>query len=168
MPYTTRRDLLKIGAGILAASRRIPAAEQVSPLITAVSSYMSEAGSRKLPAPVIEKAKQMILDTFAAMISGSELPPGRFAINFARAYHGDGTCTVAGSNVVCGPHRSRSHQRHARSFRRDRRHASAVPIASRLFRRALGSGRGREVRHRRNPVSSAPWCWATISVRASP
>jgi 2-methylcitrate dehydratase PrpD len=74
MPYTTRRDLLKIGAG-----------------------------NRRLPDAVVEKAKQMILDTFAAMIPGAELPPGRFAINFARAYRGDGICTVAGSNMVCGP-----------------------------------------------------------------
>jgi 2-methylcitrate dehydratase PrpD len=45
----------------------------------------------------------MILDTLAAMISGSELPPGRFAINFARAYKGNPIATVAGSNVLCGP-----------------------------------------------------------------
>jgi 2-methylcitrate dehydratase PrpD len=45
----------------------------------------------------------MILDTFAAMISGSELPPGKFAIQFARAYGGPRVATVAGSNVVCGP-----------------------------------------------------------------
>jgi 2-methylcitrate dehydratase PrpD len=31
------------------------------------------------------------------------LPPGRFAINFARAYKGDRVATVAGSNVLCGP-----------------------------------------------------------------
>jgi 2-methylcitrate dehydratase PrpD len=71
--------------------------------MTAVSNYMSEAANHPLPAAVIEKAKQMILDTFAAMISGSELPPGRFAVNFARAYKGEGVSTVAGSNVVCGP-----------------------------------------------------------------
>jgi 2-methylcitrate dehydratase PrpD len=64
---------------------------------------MSDAANHPLPPAVIEKAKQMILDTFAAMISGSELPPGRFAVNFARAYHGEGVSTVAGSNVVCGP-----------------------------------------------------------------
>ena len=45
----------------------------------------------------------MILDTLAAAISGSELPPGKFAINFARAYGGERISTVAGSNVVCGP-----------------------------------------------------------------
>src|SRR6185295_15466288 len=47
--------------------------------------------------------KQAILDTFAAMISGSELPPGKFAIQFARAYKGDRVATVAASDVVCGP-----------------------------------------------------------------
>jgi 2-methylcitrate dehydratase PrpD len=71
--------------------------------MTAVSNYMSDAGSHALPGAVTEKAKQMILDTFAAMISGSDLPPGRFAINFAKAYRGDTLCTVAGSSVVCGP-----------------------------------------------------------------
>src|SRR5947209_13273922 len=45
----------------------------------------------------------MILDTLAAAISGSELPPGKFAINFARAYGGEKIATVAGSTVVCGP-----------------------------------------------------------------
>src|ERR1019366_525177 len=52
---------------------------------------------------VLEKSKQLILDTIAAMISGSELPPGKFAIQFARAYQGDRIATVAGSNVLCGP-----------------------------------------------------------------
>jgi 2-methylcitrate dehydratase PrpD len=45
----------------------------------------------------------MILDTLAAAISGSELPPGKFAINFARTYGGERIASVAGSNVVCGP-----------------------------------------------------------------
>lgn len=100
--YTTRRTLLKAGA-VLAGIRSALAADAPGPLMTAVSTYMSDAGSRQLPAAVIEKAKQMILDTFAAMISGSELPPGRFAVSFARAYRGEAVATVAGSNVVCGP-----------------------------------------------------------------
>ncbi len=103
---TTRRTLLKTAGSVIAATSlgaRSALADAPSPLMTAVSTYMSEAGTRPLPAPVIEKAKQMILDTFAAMISGSELPPGRFAIGFARAYRGEGISTVAGSNVVCGP-----------------------------------------------------------------
>jgi len=34
---------------------------------------------------VVERTKHHILDTLAAMISGSRLPPGRLAIQFARA-----------------------------------------------------------------------------------
>src|SRR6202521_4087788 len=64
---------------------------------------MGEARDRTLPDDVIEKAKHHILDTFAAMISGSELAPGRAAIAFARAYGGDTAATVAGSVVLCGP-----------------------------------------------------------------
>ena len=64
---------------------------------------MSEAGTRALPEAVIEKTKHMILDTLAAAISGSQLPPGKFAIQFARAYGGDKIATVAASTVVCGP-----------------------------------------------------------------
>ena len=103
----TRRTLLKNSAGIITAATfgagSVRAAGAPSPLMTTVSTYMSEAGTHPLPAAVVEKAKQMILDTFAAMISGSELPPGRFAINFARADRGEAVSTVAGSNVVCGP-----------------------------------------------------------------
>ncbi len=36
------------------------------------------------------------------MVSGSELAPGRFAINFARAHSAEKTATVAASDVVCG------------------------------------------------------------------
>jgi 2-methylcitrate dehydratase PrpD len=68
-----------------------------------LSTYMSEASGRVLPADVIEKAKHHILDTFAAMISGSELPPGRAAIRFARAYGGSRVAMVVGTNVLCGP-----------------------------------------------------------------
>ena len=75
----------------------------VSPIMQQLSTYMSAASTRALPDEVIEKAKQHILDTFAAMISGSSLPPGRAALEFARAYGGKEIATVVASNVVCGP-----------------------------------------------------------------
>ena len=50
-----------------------------------------------------EKAKQHILDTFAAMISGSQLPPGKFDLKFAAAYAGAKTCTIAASKLLAGP-----------------------------------------------------------------
>src|SRR5260370_5742091 len=74
-----------------------------SPVMDKLSTYMSEASGRALPDEVAEKAKPHILDTFAAMISGSELPPGSAAIQFARAYGGKEIATVVASNTVCGP-----------------------------------------------------------------
>jgi 2-methylcitrate dehydratase PrpD len=97
--------MLYCAGGLLTATaaRAQTKAPAISPVMTRLSTFMSEAAAAKLPAEVIEKTKHMILDTLAAMISGAELPPGRFAINFARAYKGDRIATVAGSNVLCGP-----------------------------------------------------------------
>lgn len=78
-------------------------AEPTSAAMTQLSAYMSEAQRRALPGDVIEKTKHHVLDTVAAMISGSELPPGRAAIQFARAYGGEKVATVAASKVLCGP-----------------------------------------------------------------
>jgi 2-methylcitrate dehydratase PrpD len=64
---------------------------------------MSEAPGRALPDEVVEKTKHHILDTFAAMLSGSGLPPGRVAIKFAHAHTGEKVATVAATNVLCGP-----------------------------------------------------------------
>ena len=63
---------------------------------------MSEAGDRALPEEALEHTKRHILDTFAAMVSGSDLPPGRFAIRFAREHSAEKVATVAASDVVCG------------------------------------------------------------------
>ena len=111
----TRRSLLKRGAWIIAAAAFPPglemAAQSFSPASTAqpgsvmaeLSAYMSEARNRPLPEEVIEKVKQHALDTLAAMVSGSELPPGRAALQFARVYGGEKVATVVASKVVCGP-----------------------------------------------------------------
>jgi len=100
--------MLQTGGGLLAAAAlrspvRAATNAPISQIMTTLSAYMSEAAGRKLPDAVVEKTKHLILDTLAAMISGSELPPGRFAIQFARAYQGAKISTVAGSNLVCGP-----------------------------------------------------------------
>jgi len=95
----TRRSVL------LTAAAAIPlraAVSSISPAMSKLSAYMTEAGTGPMPGEAIEKTKQHILDTFAAMVSGSELAPGRFAINFARAHSAEKTATVAASDVVCG------------------------------------------------------------------
>ncbi len=102
----TRRRLLQCAGGLLAVATYRPRyadAAEVSNVMTTLSTYMSGAATLKLPDPVVEKTKHLILDTLAAMISGSELPPGRFAIQFARAYGGNPVSTVVGSPIRCGP-----------------------------------------------------------------
>jgi 2-methylcitrate dehydratase PrpD len=74
-----------------------------SPAMSALSMYMSGAARRALPAEVAEHAKHHILDTFAAMISGSELGPGQAALRYVRAHAGKGATTIAGSTLTAGP-----------------------------------------------------------------
>jgi 2-methylcitrate dehydratase PrpD len=102
----TRRRMLQCAGGVFAAATfrpRFADAAEVSAVMTTLSTYMSGAATFALPDPVVEKTKHLILDTLAAMISGSELPPGRFAIQFARANGGNPVATVAASDVRCGP-----------------------------------------------------------------
>lgn len=103
----TRRGALKSAGGLLAATafpaRTIRAAEApVTPVMTRLSSYMSDAAAHTLPDEVVETTKHHILDTFAAMISGAGLPPARIALLFARAHTGEKVATVAASDIVCG------------------------------------------------------------------
>ncbi len=104
----SRRDLLE-RAGLILAAEALPIgallleAQEVSPAMETLSRYMGEARNRELPNNVITEAKHHILDTFAAMISGSELPPGKKAIQFARQYGGPKIATVIGCDVLCAP-----------------------------------------------------------------
>src|SRR6266446_494212 len=103
MNKITRRQAIQTALAAAVPYRAFAAELTASPLMTTLSSYMAAAAGRGLPEPVVEKTKHIILDTLAAMISGSELPPGKFAIQFARAYKGEKIATVAASNVMCGP-----------------------------------------------------------------
>jgi hypothetical protein len=68
----TRRDLLHRAAWIVAATG-IPGgahlyAQDVSPVMAKLSTYMSEARGRAMPDKAMDETKHHILDTFAAMI----------------------------------------------------------------------------------------------------
>jgi 2-methylcitrate dehydratase PrpD len=98
-----RRTAFKhAGAFLAATTLRAAESSPVSSMMTRLSTYMSGAADRALPAGVVEAAKHHILDTFAAMISGADLPPGRIALQFARVHAGERVATVAGSDVLCG------------------------------------------------------------------
>ena len=102
----TRRELLQQASCMLAMGvvprRALLAIEPVSPVMATLSNYMAQARNRALPDEVAEQAKQHILDTLAAAISGADLPPGRAAIGFAKAHRGDQVSTIVASSLLCG------------------------------------------------------------------
>jgi len=78
------------------------AANSTGSVMIPLSAYMNEAANHPLPEEIIEKAKHHILDTIAAMISGSTLLPGKRALEFAQVYGGSETCTVVASKLSRG------------------------------------------------------------------
>ena len=76
------------------------AAPQISPVMKTLSAYIAGALRRPLPPAVLEKTKHHLLDTLAAMLSGSRLPPGKKAISFAKTQGGPKEACVAGSRIV--------------------------------------------------------------------
>ena len=107
MRELTRRSILRgmgMGlAGTVLPSRFVSAADPISPVMATLSGYMSGARQRALPATVVEAAKDHILDTFAAMLSGSDLPPGRAAFSFAADFNTDRTATIVASKMTASP-----------------------------------------------------------------
>jgi 2-methylcitrate dehydratase PrpD len=69
-------------------------------IMEALSTYMASAGTRPLSADVAEHAKHHLLDTLAAMLSGSQLAPGQAAERYVRDYAGTNVATVAGTMLT--------------------------------------------------------------------
>jgi hypothetical protein len=68
-----------------------------------LSAYVAGALARPLPPPVVEKARQHVLDTLAAMISGAQLRPGRLAIAYVSTLGGAGQSSVVGTRLLTCP-----------------------------------------------------------------
>jgi 2-methylcitrate dehydratase PrpD len=100
--FFLHRGFVALGAARLCSPFVIDAGVPLSGM-EKLSAYMSEAVNCTLPTEVIEQAKLHILDTLAAMISGSELPPGKAAIQFAAEYGGERVSTIVASDFLCGP-----------------------------------------------------------------
>jgi 2-methylcitrate dehydratase PrpD len=102
-----RRSILGMTATAigLAAARPGSVARAAAPgaEMSALSTYMSAAATRELPAEVVEHAKHHLIDTLAAMISGSQLLPGQAALRYLRAHGGKGGATIAGSALTAAP-----------------------------------------------------------------
>src|SRR4030081_3315417 len=110
-PGLTRRSWLQQAAWISSAvvlPRIAWAAAQdaipvISPVMEKLSAYMAEARNRALPEKVVQETAHHILDTIAAMVSGSELQPGRLEIELPRPSGAERTPPVVPSDILGGP-----------------------------------------------------------------
>jgi 2-methylcitrate dehydratase PrpD len=99
-----RRTILRAAAmAALSSVRAFAQPSGVSPVMQTLSDYMAAAGSRPLPDEATEHAKHHLLDTLAAMISGSELLPGQAAQRYIGAHGGKGVATIAGTMLTAAP-----------------------------------------------------------------
>lgn len=74
--------------------------QQVSPVMRGFAQYIADARHRAPPKAVIEKTKHHVLDTIAAMVSGSRLLPGRRAISYIKTRGGTKEACVAASRIT--------------------------------------------------------------------
>ena len=71
-----------------------------SEIIPILSAYVATALTLPLPEEVVVQAKQHILDTFAAMISGSRLKPGEVIRRYVKSEGGPPVAQLIGSSLL--------------------------------------------------------------------
>jgi 2-methylcitrate dehydratase PrpD len=114
----TRRWLINAsGAAILSSAIPVTAAQAqtpavpaagaapddqnaVSPAAAAFADYVAKALDRELPAEVVVRTKLHVLDTLAAMVSGSRLKPGSLAARYVDSLGGKPQAMVIGTGIV--------------------------------------------------------------------
>jgi 2-methylcitrate dehydratase PrpD len=72
----------------------------VSPVTAALADYVAKTLDRELPAAAVAKTKLHVLDTLAAMVSGSRLKPGALAARYVDSLGGRPQATVIGTGIV--------------------------------------------------------------------
>ena len=68
-----------------------------------LSAYIAGAAKRPLPKHVVARAKLHLVDTIAAMISGSRLLPGQNAIRYVKSLGGKPAAGVIGTRMITTP-----------------------------------------------------------------
>jgi 2-methylcitrate dehydratase PrpD len=66
----------------------------IQPMMAEVSDYVASALKRPLPPEVVEKTKHHVLDTFAAIVVGEGLKPGKVGVAFVDSQGGNPDCTI--------------------------------------------------------------------------
>jgi 2-methylcitrate dehydratase PrpD len=77
-----------------------PARAEISPMMQTLSAYIADALKKPLPKAVAARAKLHLVDTFAAMISGSRLLPGKKAVAYVKSLGGKPEAGVIGTRIV--------------------------------------------------------------------
>jgi 2-methylcitrate dehydratase PrpD len=76
------------------------ATPEISPVTHDLAAYIAKAMWSELPAGVVAKTKLHVLDTLAAMLSGSRLKPGELAAAYVDRLGGRPEATVIGTRIV--------------------------------------------------------------------
>ena len=69
-----------------------------NPIRDRIAQTLADAGKCPLAPDIAEKARQHLLDTAAAMVSGSALEPGRMALSYGAKWGGRPEATIAGAS----------------------------------------------------------------------
>ncbi len=84
-----------------AADEDGPAADQpISPVTRALCEYVADTLDRDMPPEVVAKARLHVLDTIAAMVSGSRLKAGEMAARYVDGLGGRPQATVVGTGIL--------------------------------------------------------------------
>jgi hypothetical protein len=83
-------------AGANAADDQTP----ISPAMTTLADYVAKALDRELPAEVVVRTKLHVLDTFAAIVSGSRLKAGELAARYVDSLGGKPQAMVIGTGIL--------------------------------------------------------------------
>ncbi len=98
-----RRSVLKRGAAasalpfLNATAQATGGTQDLGETMRVLSEYMAQAAVSPLPVDVIEHAKQHIMDTLAAIVSGGKLEPGKAAYRYLQQHVSPGKCSIMGS-----------------------------------------------------------------------
>jgi 2-methylcitrate dehydratase PrpD len=84
-----------------AADEDAPAADQpITPVTSTLCDYVASALDRDMPPEVVAKTRLHVLDTVAAMVSGSRLKAGKLAARYVDGLGGRPQATVVGTGIV--------------------------------------------------------------------
>jgi 2-methylcitrate dehydratase PrpD len=72
-------------------------------IIDGLVDYMLAARTARLPVEVVQRGKSHLLDTLAAIVSGSTLTPGKLGMEHVHAQGGKAECSVLGTHVKTTP-----------------------------------------------------------------